>query len=44
MPRATGGWWEEEACSEFLGLLVTTTEHRAAVWRKRHVAGLWDSE
>ena len=44
MPRATGGWWEVEARSEFLGLLVTAPEYWAAVWRKRHVAGLWDSE
>ena len=43
MPRATGGWWEE-ARSELLGLLVTAPEYWAAVWRKRRVAGLWDSE
>ena len=43
MPRATGGWWEE-ARSEFLGLPVTALEYWAAVWRKRRVAGLWDSE
>ena len=44
MPRATGGWWEEEAHSELLGLLVTAQEYWAAVWRKRRVAVLWDSE
>ena len=27
-----------------LGLLVTAPEHRAAVRRKRRVAGCWDSE
>ena len=27
-----------------LGLLVTALDHQAAVWRKRCVAGRWDSE
>ena len=27
MPRAMGGWWEEEARSELLGLLVTAPEY-----------------
>ena len=44
MPRAMGGWWEEEAHSEFLGLLLNAPDYWAAVWRKRHVAGLWVSE
>ena len=44
MPRARGGWWEVEAHSEFLGLLVTTPEYWVAVWRKRWAAGLWSSE
>ena len=33
-----------EARSEFLRLLVTAPEYWAAVWRKRRVAGLRDSE
>ena len=39
-----GSWWEGEAHSELLGLLVTSPEHQSAVWRKRHAASLWDSE